>query len=82
MYGTLRRVKKTSIYLDPELDRALSRLAEARGVTKAETIRRALFQAVEAAPRPRISAIGVGAGPGDVAGDVDRHLAESAFGDE
>lgn len=75
-------MKKTSIYLDPSLERAVSRLAEARGVTKAEVIRRALADAVAGAPRPRISAIGVGEGPGDVAGAVDRHLEETGFGAE
>jgi predicted transcriptional regulator len=73
-------VKKTSLYLDPETDRALERLARARGITKAEAIRRALDEAVRQVDRPRISAIGVGEGPGDVAGNVDRHLDESGFG--
>ncbi len=73
-------MKKTSIYLDPETDRALSRLAEAEGITKAELVRRTLELAVAEAPRPRIRAIGVGSGPGDVAEDVDRHLAETGFG--
>ena len=73
-------MKKTSLYLDPETDRALSRLAAAQGITKAEAIRRALVQAVAEAPRPRIAAIGVGEGPGDVADDVDRHLTRSGFG--
>jgi predicted transcriptional regulator len=74
-------VKKTSIYLERELDHALERLAAARGITKAEAIRSALRAAVEAEAPPRITAIGVGAGPGDVADDVDRHLAETGFGD-
>jgi predicted transcriptional regulator len=73
-------MKKTSLYLDPETDRALERLARARGITKAEAIRRALDEAVRQVDRPRISAIGVGEGPGDVAGNVDRHLDESGFG--
>jgi predicted transcriptional regulator len=73
-------MKKTSLYLDPETDRALERLARARGITKAEAIRRALDEAVSQVDRPRISAIGVGEGPGDVAGNVDRHLDESSFG--
>jgi predicted transcriptional regulator len=73
-------MKKTSLYLDPETDRALERLARARGITKAEAIRRALDEAVSQVDRPRISAIGVGEGPGDVAGNVDRHLDESGFG--
>jgi hypothetical protein len=71
--------KKTSLYLDPDLDRAVARLAAAEGITKAEAVRRALRRAVGEA-RPRISAIGVGEGPGDVADNVDRHLRETGFG--
>ena len=74
-------VKKTTIYLDPALDRALARRAAAQGITKAEAIRRALADAVSGAARPRITAIGVGEGPGDVADEADRHLADSGFGD-
>jgi predicted transcriptional regulator len=73
-------MKKTSVYLDPETDRALARLARSKGITKAEAIRQALADAVREVRRPRISAIGIGAGPGDVAGDVDRHLDETGFG--
>lgn len=73
-------MKKTSVYLEPEIDRALDRLARAQGISKAEAIRRALQEAVRHAERPRISAIGVGAGPADVADDVDRHLEETGFG--
>ena len=71
--------KKTSLYLDPDLDRAVARLAATEGITKAEAVRRALRRAVGEA-RPRISAIGVGEGPGDVADNVDRHLRETGFG--
>jgi predicted transcriptional regulator len=78
--GTLYGMKKTTVYLDPQTDRSLARLAKAQGLSKAETIRRALEQAVRQVDRPRISAIGVGAGPGDVADDVDRHLDETDFG--
>ncbi|MBA2476094.1 MAG: ribbon-helix-helix protein, CopG family [Actinobacteria bacterium] len=73
-------MKKTSLYLDPEVDSALARLAATQGITKAEAIRRALAHAVSETRRPRISAIGVGRGPGDVAEAVDRHLAETHFG--
>jgi predicted transcriptional regulator len=73
-------MKKTSIYLDPELDRAMERLARARGITKAEAIRRAIARAAEEAPRPRVTAIGLGEGPGDVADEVYRHLDETSFG--
>jgi hypothetical protein len=49
-------------------------------VSKAEAIRQALRAATRAVDRPRIKGIGVGRGPGDVADDVDRHLAETGFG--
>jgi predicted transcriptional regulator len=74
-------VKKTSIYLDAELDRALARLARARGITKAEAIRRTLAEAVAATDRPRIAAIGIGDGPGNLSTETDRHLADG-FGEE
>lgn len=74
-------MKKTSIYLEPELDATLSRMADRQGITKAELIRRSLRAAAEGEARPRVSAIGVGQGPGDVSEDVDKHLAESGFGE-
>jgi predicted transcriptional regulator len=52
-------MKKTSIYLDPDLDMELARVAQGDGVTKAELIRRALRRAVEERPRPQITAIGL-----------------------
>jgi predicted transcriptional regulator len=67
-------MKKTSLYLEPELDRALDQLAAQEGVSKAEAIRAALRTAVAGLDRPRIRAIGVGEGPGDVADNVDRYL--------
>jgi predicted transcriptional regulator len=67
-------MKKTSLYLEPELDRALDQLAAQEGVSKAEAIRAALRTAVASLDRPRIRAIGVGEGPGDVADNVDRYL--------
>jgi predicted transcriptional regulator len=74
-------VKKTTVYLEPDVDRALAKLAAAQGLTKAEVIRRALARAAAEAGRRRIEAISIGSGPGDVAGDVDRHLAETGFGE-
>jgi predicted transcriptional regulator len=68
-------VKKTSIYLEPELDRALARLAHAQGITKAEAIRQALAAAV-GTNRPRITAIGVGDGPGNLSTDTDDQLTQ------
>ena len=81
MGGTLRRVKKTSIYIEPELDLALARRAAIAGVTKAELIRLALRDAVSGSAQPRLEAIGVGSGPGWVSSDVDRALRESGFGE-
>lgn len=73
-------MRKTTVYLEPELDRALARLAAWDGISKAEVIRRALREATREVKRPRMRAIRVGRGPGDVADDVDRHLAETGFG--
>jgi predicted transcriptional regulator len=74
--------RKTTIYLDDDLDRDLERAARARGVSKAEVIRSALRELVKNIDRPVITAIGVGNGPGDVAANVDRHLRETDFGSE
>jgi hypothetical protein len=74
-------VKKTSIYLDAEQDRALARYAARRGISKAEAIRRAVADIVsEPELRPRIKAIGVIKGPGDISENIERYLAESDFG--
>jgi hypothetical protein len=75
-------MKKTSVYLEPELDRALGRAAAAEGRSKAELIREGIALRVRGAERPRIQAIGVAGGPGDVADNTDRYLAETGFGDE
>ena len=55
---TLRRVKKTSIYLEPSLDEALAKRATQEGVSKAEFIRRTLWGAVTRPKRAKPS-IGV-----------------------
>jgi hypothetical protein len=73
-------MKKTSIYIDPEVDRALARRAAAHGTTKAALIRDALAQAgALAAAKPR--ACGVFDGPSDLSRDVDEHLASTGFGE-
>jgi hypothetical protein len=56
-------MKKTSIYLEPELDMELARVAHGDGVTKAELIRRTLRRAVEQHPQPQITAIGLDRDP-------------------
>jgi hypothetical protein len=66
-------MKKTTLYLEPELDRAVGRLAASRGT--------ALRAATGQLERPRITAIGVARGPGGVTDNIDRHLAETGFGE-
>jgi hypothetical protein len=73
-------VKKSSIYLAPELDRALTHAAARHSVSKAEFIRQTLTAAVadELAVRPR--AIGVFDGPEDLAEHSAEYLA-GGFGE-
>lgn len=72
-------MKKTSLYIDPEVDRALDRRAVVEGITKAEFIRRVLASAVSERPRPR--ARGVFDGPRDLGSAAERYLAETGFGE-
>jgi predicted DNA-binding protein len=51
-------LKKTSIYLDEELDHRLARRAADEGITKAEFIRRTLAGAVQRPKRARPQAVG------------------------
>lgn len=76
----MRAMKKTSIYLDPAVDRALRRRATAEGTTKAALIRAAL--AAAAAPAKRVKPLGCGVfdGPGDLARNADQYLAQTGFG--
>jgi hypothetical protein len=74
-------VKKTSIYLDPDVDRALGRRATAEGTTKAALIRDALANAAASATRARPRACGVFDGPGDLSENVDRYLSDTGFGE-
>ncbi|MGI8593739.1 MAG: CopG family transcriptional regulator [Solirubrobacteraceae bacterium] len=74
-------MKKTSLYLDLDIDAFLARRAAHDGVTKAEFIRRILRQAVDGDGSPRPRAVGLEFdAPSDVAEDVDRYLTEYAFG--
>ena len=72
-------MKKTSIYLDPEVDRELALRAEREGTTKAALIRRALAEAAGIRPRPR--AVALFSGPGDLSTKVDEYLTETGFGE-
>lgn len=74
-------MRKTSIYLDPEVDRALDRRAAAEGTTKAALIRAALTKAAAPARRHRPQASGVFEGPGDLGRNTDDYLAETGFGE-
>ncbi|HWI22142.1 MAG TPA: CopG family transcriptional regulator [Baekduia sp.] len=52
-------MKKTSLYLEPELDDALARRATDEGITKAELIRRTLAGAVQRPPRVKPQAVAI-----------------------
>ena len=68
-------MKKTSLYLPPELDEALARRAADEGLTKAELIRRTLAGSVQRPKRPKITGIGIiKDGPTDMAANLDAYL--------
>jgi hypothetical protein len=78
---TLYRVKKTSVYLEPDLDEALARRAADEGLTKAEFIRRTLAGAVQRPKRVRPSAVGLhDDAPRDLATRDEQWLARSRDG--
>lgn len=74
-------MKKTSIYIEPEIDVALTRRAAAEGITKAQVIREALRAAAGAAVRVKPQARGVFEGPPDLSSRADDYLAQSGFGE-
>ena len=53
-------MEKTTLYLPPELQRALKSAARQSGRPQAEIIREALTAYLGAQPRPRLRSIGVG----------------------
>ncbi len=53
MYGNVYGMEKTTVYVPPEVKRALGRLASVRGTSEAELIREALRRIVAEAPAPR-----------------------------
>lgn len=75
-------MKKTSLYIDERVDRALSVRAAEQGITKAELIRLTLAGAAGSAPqvKPRAVAL-VKDGKPAIARDVDAYLAETGFGE-
>jgi Ribbon-helix-helix protein, copG family len=74
-------MKKTSIYIEDGVDRALARRAAALGTTKAAVIREALARAGQAGAGARPRAAGVFDGPGDLAQDVGEYLDRTGFGE-
>jgi hypothetical protein len=76
-------LKKTSIYLDEELDQSLARKAAEEGVTKAELIRRSLEGVVAKPRRPKPKGIGIiKGGPTDWAANDEKYLGETGFGED
>lgn len=73
-------MKKTSIYLDDELDRALALRAADEGISKAELIRRSLSGVIARPSRPKPSAGVFSSGYGDLSTNVDEHLRRTGFG--
>lgn len=75
-------LKKTSLYIDDQLDRALAVRAAEQGVTKAELIRATLGAAVAAPARvlPKAVAI-VSDGKPSIARDIDSYLESTGFGE-
>lgn len=74
-------MKKTSLYLEPWVDRDLRLIAEEEGKSKAEVIREALAARALDAKQPRIKAIGaIKGGPTDMSQNVDRYL--EGFGED
>jgi predicted transcriptional regulator len=74
-------MKKTSIYIEPDVDAALTRRATAERTTKAAVIRQALRDAAGGSLRVKPRARGVFRGSTDLAARADQHLAESGFGE-
>jgi hypothetical protein len=76
-------LKKTSIYLDEELDHGLARKAAEEGMTKAEYIRRTLSHSIEKPRRPKPKGIGIiKGGPTDWSTNDEKYLAETGFGED
>lgn len=74
-------MRKTSIYVEDEIDLALARRAEREGTTKAALIRNALRAAAAGSIRVKPRARGVFEGPADLAGKADEHLRSTGFGE-
>lgn len=67
-------MKKTSLYLEPELDEALARRAADEGLSKAEFIRRGLAMLVQRPPRAKPSVGIMRTGLGDLSERAEEYL--------
>lgn len=74
-------MRKTSIYIEDDVDVALSRRAAEEGTSKAALIRDALRGAAAGSLRVKPRARGVFEGPADLAESADEHLGSSGFGE-
>jgi hypothetical protein len=75
-------MKKTSLYIDDSIDRALAVRAAEQRITKAELIRSTLGALVSAPRRVRPKAVAlVRDGKPGIARDIDSYLAETDFGE-
>ena len=72
--------RKSSLYVDQELDLAISHAAGRQGVSTAEFVRQALARAVGDAA-PAFTAIGAFDGPDDLGREDEAHLGRSGFGE-
>ncbi len=75
------RMKRTQIYLEPELDEDLARLAARRGVSKAQLLREGAHMVIRdeqpAEEDPIMSIIGLGGSePGRVSEEHDKVLGD------
>lgn len=81
-YVNIPHMKRTTIYLEPELEILLERETKRRGQTMAALIREAVRDFLTR--HPHVGPPGAGAfqsGSRNTAADADRFLAESKFGE-
>ena len=74
-------MKKTSGYINSDVDVSSPRRADAEGQTKAALTRAALREAAAGAIGIKPTAAGVFAGSADLSARVDEHIAASGFGE-
>ena len=80
----MERMRRTQIYLEPDLSGALDRMARERGTSRADLIRRAARRFVEqeesGGEDPILGLIAISrGGPGKVSEEHDRFLAEHSL---